>query len=77
MHCWFCESPLRGAGPGEIFCPFADCPACKEEAPAYTLLNGPEPERWRRMREAGSLDRNLQEAGFSGLAMTRRPSGMS
>jgi hypothetical protein len=19
MHCWFCESPLRGAGPGEIY----------------------------------------------------------
>ena len=64
MHCWFCESPLRSAGPGEIYCPLADCPACKDLAPAYALLNAPETERWQRMREAGRLEINLQEAGL-------------
>ncbi len=65
MHCWFCESPLRSAGHGVIYCPFADCPACKEAAPAYTLLDGPETERWQRMRQGGTLENNLREAGLS------------
>ena len=64
MHCWFCESPLRGAGPGQIYCPLAACPACKESAPAYALLDGPETAVWRSMREAGTLRRNLAEAGL-------------
>ena len=58
MHCWFCESTLRVAGPGQIYCPFAKCPACKELAPDYALLDGKETERWRRMRESGVLQRN-------------------
>jgi hypothetical protein len=64
MHCWFCESPLRGTGPGEIYCPLAACPACKDLAPAYALLDGRETERWQRMRDAGRLEINLQEAGL-------------
>ena len=63
MHCWFCESPLASSPTG-IYCPFADCPACKDDA-GTAPLNGPEPERWRRMREAGRLAVNLQEAGLS------------
>ena len=49
-----------------IYCPFADCPACKELAPAYALLDGPETELWRSMREAGTLRRNLLDAGLAG-----------
>ena len=64
MHCWFCESPLRSAGPGEIYCPFAECPACKELAPAYTLLDGKETMRWRALREGGILESALREAGL-------------
>lgn len=63
MHCWFCKSPLA-SGPAGPYCPFAACPACKELAPAYALLDGREPERWRRLREAGQLGRNLAEAGL-------------
>lgn len=65
MHCWFCESPLRSAEPGSIYCPLADCPACKDLAPAYALLDGPETELWRSMREAGTLARNLLDAGLA------------
>lgn len=64
MHCWFCESPLRSSGPGEIYCPFGSCPACKDLAPAWALLDGPESERWRRMKDAGTLRGNLAEAGL-------------
>jgi hypothetical protein len=64
MHCWFCESPLRSAGPGEIYCPFAACPACKDKAPAYTLLDGRETALWRAMREGGSLETSLRDAGL-------------
>lgn len=66
MHCWFCESPLRSAGPGEIYCPLAACPACKELAPAEALLDSEETALWRSMREAGTLRRNLVAAGFVG-----------
>ena len=62
MHCWFCESPIA-RGPEGLYCPFADCPACKDRA-APAPLDGPEPARWRRMREGGSLDANLEEAGL-------------
>ena len=33
MHCWFCESPLRGAGPGEIFLPVRGLPGLQRGSP--------------------------------------------
>jgi hypothetical protein len=63
MHCWFCASPLS-SGSGGPHCPFAPCPACKAEA-GIAPLDGPDPERWRRMRQVGRLTINIQEAGFS------------
>lgn len=66
MNCWFCESPLCSGPEGGFYCPFSPCPACKAEAAAP--LDGPEPERWRRMREGGTLARNLAEAGLTPLA---------
>lgn len=63
MHCWFCESVAR-VGPDGLYCPFAPCPACKDAAGGLPL-DGPEPERWRRMREGGSLAEALVKAGFS------------
>jgi hypothetical protein len=64
MHCWFCESPLRSAGPGEIYCPLAECPACKDLAPAWAVLDGPETALWRSMRQAGTLRDALLRAGL-------------
>ena len=61
MHCWFCESPLE-SGPAGPYCPFAPCPACKVDPGP---LHGAEPERWRRLRQAGRLEASLQEAGLS------------
>ncbi len=69
MHCWFCENPLSSS-PAGLYCPFADCPACKDEAGA-ALLDGAEPERWRRMREAGSLALNLLDAGLAEFLSSR------
>jgi hypothetical protein len=57
MCCWFCESPLR-RGPAGFYCPFEACPACKADG-GDSALDGPEPERWRRMREGGTLADNL------------------
>ena len=62
MHCWFCESPLR-RGPAGFYCPFAECPAIKDGA-GWAALAGAETERWQRMKEAGTLRRNLLEAGL-------------
>ena len=62
MNCWFCESQLRHNGQG-FYCPFAACPACKDDADD-SALDGPETERWQRMREAGILEDNLREAGL-------------
>jgi len=55
----------RPAGPGQIYCPLADCPACKELAPAYTLLDGPETKLWRSMRDGGTLRRDLIDASLA------------
>ena len=62
MNCWFCESQLRRNEQG-FYCPYADCPACKDDA-GDSVLDGPRTERWRRMREAGVLEDNLIEAGL-------------
>ena len=62
MHCWFCENPLR-RGPAGFYCPFAACPAIKDDA-GWAVLNDLETERWWRMKEAGTLRRNLLEAGL-------------
>ncbi len=62
MNCWFCESQLRHNGRG-FYCPFELCPACKDDA-GDSMLDGPETERWQRMREAGILEDNLGEAGL-------------
>jgi hypothetical protein len=62
MNCWFCESALRQNSRG-FYCPYADCPACKDDA-GKSVLDGPRTERWRRMREAGVLEQNLAEAGL-------------
>ncbi len=64
MHCWFCESALRGADPGEIYCAFADCPACKDLAPIGAALDAPATEHWQAMKEAGTLRDNLRRAGL-------------
>ncbi len=62
LCCWFCESDLRRNDIG-FYCPFAACPACKEDA-GDSVLDGPETERWQSMREGGSLKKNLAEAGL-------------
>lgn len=62
MCCWFCESDLRRNGAG-FYCPLAVCPACKDNA-GDSALDGPETERWRHMREAGTLAENLASAGL-------------
>ena len=83
MCCWFCESPLRYAGRvtdgperglSLFYCPFADCPALKDHA-GGAQLDGPETERWRCMREGGSLEKNLVEAGLINSPCAARPPG--
>ncbi len=59
MHCWFCESPVR-RGPEGFYCRFEPCPVGKVDA-GDEPLDGWEPERWRRMREAGTLAEQLAE----------------